>query len=372
VKLQIMKISNALCAEEVPNSVSSNPVQTNDILDNRYSPCHISLNQCISSSDNSSLPVDKKHVSINPLDLNWMDRSELISQADVLSETQRRLINQLVVKERDFSKGFENGNYFMNALPIIASDVKFSQRFVQCGRHQGSARVHCEKPMFCSKCAEADGNRALGMYYNSFERGTFHFVTISFKGSVPFDSLNSSHMLAYWNAVDGAFKHLCSQDIVDGAYWVDELAIHDFFPLRVLPHGHAIIDSGAFTDEDVNEILEYLAENHSDLELKPSIEFTRIPDRYDFIRRIKYCNKSINLARPYETGVAYIDEASGRTMNALNREMRDFLEGVPVTTLGRKRIHRAGTMLPQCKSRYIGTNAKQRKRSFKAAMAAMR
>jgi len=332
------------------------------------SPIHSShppLDDCLSL-------IDKQEVSIgstDPLSLNWCSKRDLMNNKSILSETQCHLLKLLEEKERDFSKGFSDGNYFSNALPIIASESKHAQRFVCCGRQRGVNRVHCEKPMFCSKCASMSKNTAFRMYDPAFGRGTFQFLTISFNGHIPFDSINASTMLDYWDAVDGAISHLYSEDLIDGFYSVNELVIHQFLPLRIVPHGHAIIDTDAFTADHLAAINEYIAQHHPDLSLQPSIDVKRIRTRDDFFRTIGYCNKAIDLTGPYQTAIAFMGLSRKESMPALNREMREFLEGIPVITHGRKKILRRGTMSPQCTTRYIGATVKQRKKSLRNPLA---
>lgn len=351
---------NATCESELP---AETLLSMQDTLKNiiTTSISHSSSsNELIDDVSDDSLPVDNRDVSLaiaNRMEINWCDKNELTRKSDLLDSDQRRMLKVLDTKQRDFSDGLDD-KYFSNALPILASGVKMYQSLVCCGQRINGVERPCEKPMFCSRCAKRLGHAANAMYGSCFSSGTFHFVTISFKGTLPYDSVHSPLVTEYWDAVDGAFEHLYRQDMIDGIYWVNEISIHQFQPLRILPHGHAVIDSGVFTDEHTDLIKEFFQERYPDIELEISIVSDRLDSKHDLYRIVDYCNKPIDLAEPYQTAVAYMQ--GEQRMESLNREMREFLEGIPTETFKRKRIHRLGTMSPQCRTRYIGTSKSER------------
>ena len=80
----------------------------------------------------------------------------------------------------------------------------------------------------------------------SFSRGHFYFVTLSFAGGLPFAGAGAFDCLNYWNACKAALGSLIEQELIRGAFWVEEIKLLSLLPLRVMPHVHALVDADSF------------------------------------------------------------------------------------------------------------------------------
>jgi len=70
-------------------------------------------------------------------------------------------------------------------------------------------------------------------YVPAFNNGHWHFLTISFRGQLPFDSANAPASLDCWNACKAALEQLLPSKLVKGLHWTEEMAI---LPLRIGPN----------------------------------------------------------------------------------------------------------------------------------------
>ena len=298
-------------------------------------------------------------------DLDWCDSEDLLRYQHMFEHSQRHLLD-LMVRKEEIEGDFFDQRYYSNAYPIIAANPKFAQRYVCCGRPApGQILIRCDKYMWCSHCAKQKAQKSLSTYQSSFHKGIFHFLTVSFKGGIPFDPTSYNEVLLYWDAIDAALNQMQKQDCWSGIYWVNELSILQFLPLRVLPHAHAIVHADTITDEHIKYLNELLAAHTDDddfqITLTPSIQHRQIRSEADFQGSISYLTKAIDLSFPYTSAWIQARENDQTLIPTLNRQMREILEGLPVVAANKDRTHRTGSLSARCKS-FIGVKPKDREK----------
>src|SRR5207249_2902924 len=152
------------------------------------------------------------------------------------------LFDLLKTKKERYSKGFEKGNYFHNAYPLIASNCCYAERIVCCGRkNQWNGTGSCQKWHLCSRCAYIRAQRALKMYLSAFNPNRFVAGTMSFKGYLMAEKESEIFDIAfYWKTIKEAICTVRDEGMILGAYVTDELKLRGFWPIRIIPHSHCI------------------------------------------------------------------------------------------------------------------------------------
>src|SRR5437870_1962698 len=96
------------------------------------------------------------HASAECLSVNWCLPKEVNEFEEYFSEHQQRLFDLLKGKKANYSTGFEKGNYFENAYALVASNCRYAERIVFCGkRNEWNGTGSCQKWLLCSRCAFA-------------------------------------------------------------------------------------------------------------------------------------------------------------------------------------------------------------------------
>lgn len=352
------------------SSVATVPVPASIVSSSRScgTVSHKASGVASSSQENRAKPC-----IITAFDLNYADRDELLRESSLLDDCQRHLLRLLETKRTEYSDGIPNA-YFDNGYFIFGlANEKIAQRYVCCGRPQGTGEIPCKNWMFCERCANKQVHSSLARYANVFNHGTFFHLTVAFDGDLPFTGPKSTQILGYWEAINSAITAMCNSGTWRGAYWVDELHVRTFLPLRVMPHAHAIIDAERIHEDDLAELQRLIREYTGDEDnlvhvgLPLSIKLESLETERDLQNTIAYLTKATNLVRPYK--VAWTDNVADDRTNAfhLNREVRELVEGVPEllkTIKGKKRKWWKGTMQPGTKN-YIGTVFKKKRRKGK-------
>ena len=199
------------------------------------------------------------------------------------------------------------------------------------------------------------------MYYDAYDESGFYHVTCSFDGDIPFGATNCMTARDYWESIGNSIKKLLAENLIDGAYFVHEMSIRSFLPLRVVPHTHAIVSCGSFP----REVIKYLGELIADcpeIELTPSINVRLIDSRADMSSMLKYVTKATDLSTAYNSAITQLNEC-GEKPRDLNCEMKDFLDSFGAASGHFKKIVRIGNMMSQRNS-FIGARGDERDRVF--------
>jgi hypothetical protein len=322
-----------------------------------------------------SIPLNEEYIHRYPkeyihrypkddsLAVNWCSATDIQANNKLFSEYQRYLFALIERKKKHYSYSFQKGNYFENIYPIVASCAPFDIRVAFCGRRTSwNGSGSCQKWRFCSHCAFIKKMIALQSLLPAFGYRHFAFLTISFDGSLRVENtLRMSQILRYWNAIDLAIKHLRNEHIILGAFFVEELFLRGFLPLRVLPHVHCVLHVASgeeqiaqvIRDETSTFLLEHRGPGGAPLALLPSVESRCIRTERRFANALQYLTKSVDLIGPYNSAVATAPSFDD-SIATLNRELRGFLTSWVGVTQGRQAIRRIGTM-HQASKEYIGT-----------------
>ena len=150
---------------------------------------------------------------IDANDLNFADRWELIRERQHLDPIRNDLLRILENKRADYSDGIPNA-YFDNGYLILGlASEDYARRYICCGRPALKGNVTC-KSMFCETCAHRNRDVAFARYAHIFHKGTFHYLTFTFHGNLPFDVITSTQLLGYWEAIEsGHSGQVCFQGL---------------------------------------------------------------------------------------------------------------------------------------------------------------
>jgi hypothetical protein len=195
----------------------------------------------------------------------------------------------------------------------------------------------------------------LRAYVPVFEQGTWHFVTLSFEGTLPFSD-NVYEIADYWDACGEALREAVDRKLIRGAYWVDEIKVLSFLPTTVIPHVHAVveadcIDRAAFKliEGVVRKKLKTVGKKKCKPTLQPNIEVKCIATEKSLYNRVRYLYKPIELKQPYQQAWELVEAESRGLAIRLNSEVRSFVEGHFLICSDRRRMHVKGNLSPNCK-----------------------
>lgn len=154
-------------------------------------------------------------------------------------------------------------------------------------------------------------------------------------------------------------RSLVDAKLVRGAYWVEEISILQFLPLRVMPHLHAIIDgewSSAAQEHLTASLTAFENPNRDPLVLVPSIQALEITSQRQLFNRIQYMFKPINIVAPYRNAWPVASAQERELAMRLNGELRNFVDGYSTITFERDKIYSKGTLTARS-PRFIGVRA---------------
>jgi hypothetical protein len=200
-------------------------------------------------------------------------------------------------------------------------------------------------------------------YVPNYHQGNWHFLTGSFTGELLFSCSDGFDWLHYWDAYKYGLSALLNEGLINGVYWVEELAVNSFLPTRVLPHIHAIIDALELTDNTLailkDRVCEHLAKTLGPDFLQPNIKTTAIQDEKGLFDRIGYMLKPLKLVRAYERAWAAASIHNRRKVWELNSELTDLIKGHSEITRMRPKMKSKGTLNPKSKG-FIGVRKADR------------
>jgi hypothetical protein len=321
------------------------------------------------TSPRCSRPHYKEYIygytSPESLDLNWCSPNEIHNYLDHFTKYQQYLFELLKVKKGKYSTGFEKGNYFHNAYPLVASNCCYAERMVCCGRkNQWNGTGSCQKWHLCSRCAYIRAQRALKLYLPAFNPNQFIAGTMSFEGYLmPENESEIYDAVSHWQTVREAIYTVRDEGLILGGYFADELKLLGFSPIRIIPHSHCIfhLESNSDVNTDslgtrlasaVMESVERRAGWRALSPSTPSIALARIVTERHFANSLQYATKAIELESPYEEARTR-DGYACLFIDGLNRELQCFLSGYLGAMRNRMMVHRIGTMHPASKG-FVG------------------
>ena len=287
--------------------------------------------------------------------LDWSQHTQLTENAASLTFEQSHLLDLVNLKREEYADRFKRGNYFSNAYPIIAAEAPFATRFVCCGRKTAwNGTGSCQKWRFCSRCAYARQRATLETFLPAYQPSSFVFVTLAFNGSLAISHADDlAAVIPLWNAIDAALKRLRSLNQIEGAFYVEEVAIIGFLPLRLQPHVHAILHTPNGKPDTPESIRKQLGRSLRNLALSPSIEVAPLTSEECFANRLTYTTKAIDLVSRYRAALYNDGSANLHSRLQVNHELRAFLHGWTQVTHARHAIRRLGTM-HHASGHYIG------------------
>lgn len=297
-------------------------------------------------------------------DLRRTDMVELLDHQHLLPPEVRLRLDFVRRKPEVYPERFSDDLYLPNSTLLLASHYPGGPRYSFCcfatpTNPCGACRDH----KFCPYCNYLVREEAVRTYVPAFDEGTWHFLTLSFAGSLPFDSANMPATLDCWDACKDALLALHSDNAVAGVHWTEEFAVLSFLPLRVLPHVHALVDAHEFGDEQVEQVRRHLTtwrnEYGESLDLVPDIDVRPIRTPRSLLDRTRYIYKPINLCRPYDTAWTNHIENDRSTAWELNSQARELAAGIFEARKDRVRMHSKGTLNPRAKG-FIGISKDDR------------
>lgn len=291
-------------------------------------------------------------------ELNRIDMDELLDHQHLLDYDVRQHLELVRNKPNIYPERYFDPNYLPNSTLLLASRYPGSKRYAFCGVPTPfNPRGVCRDHRFCPYCNYLVRERAVRTYVPAFDMGTWHFVTLSFQGNLPFDSMNIGSTIDLWDACKSTLASLHTDGLISGVHWTEEIAILSFLPLRVMPHVHALVDAPAFGDPQLQHMLQHLSNWRNQagepIPLVPDIDVRPIATPRSLLDRTRYAYKPIDLARPY--GVAWVNHIEDNRGKAweLNSQAREMISGIFEARKKRDRMRSKGTLEPRTKG-FIG------------------
>ena len=174
-------------------------------------------------------------------DLRRTDMVELLDHQGLLPDEVRGRLELVRRKPDVYPERFFDDNYLPNSTLLLASHYPGGGRYAYCCiPNWKNPRGTCRDHKFCPYCNYLIREQAVRTYVPAFDQGTWHFLTLSFTGQLPFDSANIGSTIDCWDANKSALEALHADKHVAGVHWTEELAVLSFLPLRVMPHAHAL------------------------------------------------------------------------------------------------------------------------------------
>jgi hypothetical protein len=200
-------------------------------------------------------------------------------------------------------------------------------------------------------------------YVPNFNQGNWWHLTLSFEGYLPFSGNGAYDCVDYWNVCKETMQRLVVERTIRGAYWVEEISVGGFLPLRVKPHVHALVeaDEVPLTNQDMQTWTATHQDSNSEpLTLVPSVKAQPIVSERMLLNTVEYLFKPIDLVRPYTTAWSQaVDHESREGATELNNQASEFVGGFSRITYRRPKMRAKGVLDPR-HSRFVGVQKDER------------
>jgi hypothetical protein len=239
-----------------------------------------------------------------------------------------------------------NYDYQANASLAVLSHFPQATELSLCRlRRFGRPNVPCGVTEFCPYCDWIQGQELRIQYVPQFDQATWWFVTLSYEN--PDLAFKLHNFELHWEACRQALTQLVEVGRAEGALWVEEVAVLQFLPLRIIPHAHAVVVADDLTQEDKALLAQRMrgaVVKGRRLGCEPNIQARRISNEKDLNYTLGYMAKPIEIATPY--AAAWQVHVADHPVLAyrLNEEATTFCEGLLEATFDRDRFRRIGRL----------------------------
>jgi hypothetical protein len=324
---------------------------------------NIGPNRCFHSTISPLTPVLPGTIS-DPCKLNRGDKQELLDNQDVLDARTRGFLERVRRKPEIYPERFSTPRYLSNSTILIASSYPGSQRYAYCGvPNEFNLKGTCRDHKFCPYCNYLVREQAVRTFVPAFSNGSWHFLTISFSGQLPFDSANAPSSVDCWDACKNALQHLEQTGIVAGVHWTEEIAIVSFLPLRVIPHIYVVVDASTFSADELELLRQQMTGWHNaqgeGLPLGCNLDVRPVSSERSLFDRVRYLYKPIEIAPRYEAAWNLAAQDDRARAWELNSQAREFAAGVFDIRKDRQRMNSKGTLNPRARE-FIGIKKEDR------------
>jgi hypothetical protein len=295
-------------------------------------------------------------------ELNRSDLVEIQCKINLLDADEKQFLRHIKKKVECYPQSFDRDEYVERSCLLTLSGYPRAQRYTLC--NAGPKRAKCKRHHYCPLCNFLTRQNALKTYLPAYHKGQWHHVILSFDGTLPFTSNSADTVRLHWDACSAALRESTAQELIRGAYWVEELKIRSFLPTQVLPHTHAIVEADE-VGESIVELMEKVItasfENANDagVTLQPNIQVKPIDSEESLYDRIRYLYKTVDLLKPYRAAWELV-EINGRSLAVeLNSQLRECIDGHFSVTQGKSRMYCNGILSPNAHE-FIGVKKKDR------------
>jgi hypothetical protein len=297
-------------------------------------------------------------------DLRRTDMQELLDHQHLLDSDVRDRLERVRRKPDIYPARFFDEHYLPNSTLLVASRYPGAKGYAHCCitsdvNRNGTCRDH----KFCPYCNYLVREGEVRKFVPAFDHGSWHFLTLSFDGRLPFVSSNLGATIDCWDACKSALQTLHDQGIVGGLHWTEELAVLSFLPATAMPHVHALVDAHEFGDEQLEVVRTSLSNWRNSqgegIPLLPNLDVRPIHTPRSLLSRTRYLYKPINLSLSYDAAWAnHVGDDRSRAWE-LNSQAREVAAGIFEARKDRNRMHSKGT-LDQRNKRFIGIPRNER------------
>lgn len=290
--------------------------------------------------------------------LNRSDLDELHLNERHLNYHQETWLDLVEKKKRLYPLRYDHDDYLENCALLILSGSPSAQRLAFCGvRSPVNPTTMCRLHHYCPYCCYKVRTERQVQYVPAFDSANWHFLTGSFKGNYLYNTQTAHHCLIYWDAWKTALTGLIDEGLIEGVYWVEELAITSMLPTIALPHIHAICNG--LTDEAVETLkanVQAYINDRLDEPMQVDIKHEAITDDKGLLDRIGYMHKTLKLLRAYRNAWTAASWNNRAGVPKLNSDLTDIVQGFAVNNYRRPKMQAKGTLNPRAKQ-FIGIKA---------------
>ena len=293
--------------------------------------------------------------------LNRSNWQELDANADLLFPGQHYQLRTIKRKTEYQSQRFPDAAQYIrqSSLLILSLAGRSADKYSKCcvpvkAKQNGLCHLH----KFCSCCSWMALQMKALTYVPAFDKGTWHFLTGSFKGKLEMTTPASAHdWLHYWEAYKFGLKALVQAGDIRGVFWTEELALLSMLPVKVQPHVHCIIEADEVGEAVVLKLQQLVSQylgKHVEEPNEPDIEVEGISNKRSLYGRLRYMIKPIDLVKPYDFAwpTAAADNRSGAQV--LNSQITDLVQGYSHVTTDRRKLNALGNLDTNAKKSFIG------------------
>ena len=317
----------------------------------------------LSFTGNNTFPAANRVTASTELDRSNM--GQLYAHLELFDHSQRSSLRTITRKQQLHPQRYRHDYLAHSSILLLSPGWSSATRYGLCSvPNQINRSGQCKLHKFCPYCAWLEQRKVMARYVNSFHQTNWFWLTITFHGDLSMDSCGSYYDLpGYWDAGQSALRHIYKDDLIDGAFVAEELAVNRIAPSHTLPHLHSVIAADELTEETI-ETLRISTNSALDAAFGPDhllakIHVRPITSQHSLVCHLQYAVKPISIVRSYRAALDRIG-TDPITATQINSQTTDLVLGYSEASKCRQRLVSIGSLDSKAKT-FIGTKTTELK-----------